>query len=119
MKTPVVAWKIDRGGYAEPIVPGMPVTDRWAVLTPQGYVITDQYTNLFGDDPLQLKDWIKSEIEWLEDLSGGPVREFPTAFNRMLRIRRANREGHWAFDGWPPRMDWHLRGVVDGTCGSR
>ena len=85
LKTPVVAWKIDLGGYAEPIVPGMPVTCCWAVLTPQGYVITDQYTNLFGEYPLQLNDWIKSEIEWLEYLSGGSVREFPTAFTRMLK----------------------------------
>ena len=44
----------------------MPVTDRWAVLTPEGVVISDEYSNLFGEVPLSLKDWIKSEIEWLE-----------------------------------------------------
>ena len=117
LKTPVVAWSIDREGYAEPIVPGMPVYDRYAVLTPEGYVITDQYR--FGDDPLQLKDWIKSEIEWLEELSGGPVNVFPTALTMGAPMRRADREGHWAYDGWPARMDWHPRGVVDGTCGRR
>ncbi len=29
-------------------------------------MFTDQYTDLFGEASLTLKDWIKSEIEWLE-----------------------------------------------------
>ena len=36
MQKPVIAWKIDGEGAAEPVIPGVPVTDRWAVLTPEG-----------------------------------------------------------------------------------
>lgn len=85
LKTPVVAWKIDSGGSAEPIVPGLPVTCCWAVLTPHNNVIADQYTNLFGEYPLPLKTWINAEIEWIESVSGGSVKVFPTAFTNMLR----------------------------------
>ncbi|MER9450154.1 hypothetical protein [Mesorhizobium sp. M0254] len=84
LKEPVIAWTIDGGNYAEPIRPGLSVTDRWAVLTPEGFVVTDEYTNLFGEAPLALKDWIKSEIEWLESEAGGPVTEFPTVCRRVF-----------------------------------
>ena len=33
---------------------------------------------------MSLKDWIKSEIEWLEGCNGGPVVEFPTVVNRVF-----------------------------------
>ena len=70
LREPVVAWKIDSANYTVPVIPGLSVTDRWAVLTPEGYVFTDGYTNAFGEAPLALKDWIKSEIEWLEGPTG-------------------------------------------------
>ena len=66
LREPVVAWRINGGDYAEPVRVGNPVTDRWAVLTPEGLVIGDEYSNLLGEAPLSLKDWIKSEIEWLK-----------------------------------------------------
>ena len=59
MKTPVVAWEIDSGGYATPVIPCSPMTDRWAVLTPTGFVIIDEYTGLGYKAPIALKDWIK------------------------------------------------------------
>ena len=68
-----------------PVIPGLPVTDRWAVLTPEGYVFTDEYTNVFGEAPLALKDWIKSEIEWLEGPSGDVLAfEYPTACEHVF-----------------------------------
>ena len=70
LREPVVAWRIDGGDYAEPVRVGNPVTDRWAVLTPEGLVVGDEYSNLLGEAPLSLKDWIKSEIEWLESDEG-------------------------------------------------
>ena len=67
MKTPVLAWQIDGWGYAKPVTPGMPLGDRWAVLIPTGFVIADEFTTL-GDKPqFTLKEWIKSEFEWLGD----------------------------------------------------
>ena len=59
MKTPLVAWEIDSAGYATPVVPCSPMTERWAVLTPTGVVITDEYTGLGLEGPIALKDWIK------------------------------------------------------------
>ena len=102
LKEPVVAWRIDSANYAVPVLPGVSVSDRWAVLTPEGLVVTDQYTDLFGEAPLTLKDWIKSEIEWLEAPSedvfpfeyptcadvfenGGPLAK---AFGLMMAGRR-------------------------------
>ncbi|RWD31340.1 MAG: hypothetical protein EOS22_04785 [Mesorhizobium sp.] len=79
LKEPVVAWRVHASRYAEPIIPGLPVTDRWAVLTPEGFVMTDEYTNLIGDAAVSLKDWIHFEIEWLESENGGRLVEFPTA----------------------------------------
>ncbi len=61
LREPVVGWQVKDGGYVEPLIVGMPVTDRWAVLTPEGSVMTDEYTNTFGEAPLSLKDWIKSQ----------------------------------------------------------
>ena len=84
LREPVVGWQVEAGGYVEPLIIGMPVTDRWAVLTPEGFVMTDSFTNTFGEAPLSLKDWIKSEIEWLEGCNGGPVVEFPTVVNRVF-----------------------------------
>src|SRR4051794_35944801 len=46
--------------------------------------MTDEYTNTFGEAPLALKDWIKSQIERLECCNGGPVVEFPTVCNRVF-----------------------------------
>ena len=83
-RTPVVGWQVENGNYVKPLIPSLPVTDRWAVLTPEGFVMTDQYTNVFAEAPLALKDWIKSEIEWLEYCNGGPVVEFPTVCNRVF-----------------------------------
>ena len=85
MRKPVVAWRIDSGDYAVPVIPGLTVTDRWAVLTPEGYVFTDEYTNVFVEAPLALKDWIKSEIEWLEVPSeDGLAFEYPTASEKVF-----------------------------------
>ena len=39
LREPVVAWRIDSANYAEPVIPGLPVTDRWAVLTPEGLCV--------------------------------------------------------------------------------
>ena len=80
-KEPVVAWRIDSANYTVPVIPGLSVSDRWAVLTPEGHVFTDQYTDLFGEASLTLKDWIKSEIEWLE----GPSEDvFPFAYPTVV-----------------------------------
>ena len=76
MKTPVVAWRVDGGNFAAPVIPGVPVTDRWAVLTPDGTVMTDEFTNLFGDRPVALKDWMESEIEWSESQPDAPELVF-------------------------------------------
>jgi hypothetical protein len=65
IKTPVIAWAVDRCGYVTPLIPGMPKW-RWAVLMPEGFVLTDEFSALFGGLPVALKDWIKSEIDWLE-----------------------------------------------------
>jgi hypothetical protein len=78
MKTPVLAWRVDGSNCAAPVIPGIPVIDRWAVLTPCGTVMTDEFTNLLGDPPLALKDWIKSEIEWVESQPDVPELVFPT-----------------------------------------
>ena len=67
MKTPLVAWEIDRWGSVSPVIRGTPMNDRWAVLTPTGFIITDEFTSVAFEAPLVLKDWIKSEIEWVED----------------------------------------------------
>ena len=67
MKIPVVAWEIDGGGYATPVIPCSPMSDRWAVLMPTGFVIVDEYTRLDYKAPITLKDWIRAEIEWAED----------------------------------------------------
>ena len=101
MKTPVVAWEIDGGGYARPVIPGAPMTDRWAVLTPTGVVITDEFTSLGYEAPVALKDWIKSEIEWVEDRRQRDIRLLDGISN-SVRIQRATPEGHLVHDGWPP-----------------
>ena len=73
IKEPVIAWRVDSSGHVQPLVPGLPVNDQWAVLAPSGRVITDEYTNLFGDCPVPLRDWIRSEISWFElDMLGMP-----------------------------------------------
>ena len=82
LREPVIAWRIDRYNYAQPVIPGVPLGDRWAVLTPEDLVITDEYTNLCGEDPLPLKDWIKCEIEWFE--SEGVLFEYPTVCTRVF-----------------------------------
>lgn len=84
LKEPVIAWRVQASGYAEPIIPGLPVTDRWAVLTPEGLVVTDQYSNLFGEAPMGLKEWMHFERERLESENGGPLVEFPTACRRVF-----------------------------------
>ena len=85
LREPVVAWRIDSGDYTVPVIPGLSVTDRWAVLTPEGYVFTDEYTNAFGEAPLALKDWIKSEIEWLESPSGDVLAfAYPTVCEHVF-----------------------------------
>ena len=96
LREPVVAWRIDSADYAVPVLPGVSVSDRWAVLTPEGLVFTDQYTDLFGEASLTLKDWIKSEIEWLEapseDVAGQKsivtvrpdTRAIPARFSRTI-----------------------------------
>ena len=68
MKIPLVAWEIDSAGYATPVVPCSPMTDRWAVLTPTGLVIADEYTRLGSGGPIALKDWIKIR----DRMGGGP-----------------------------------------------
>ena len=78
MKMPVVAWEIDGGGYAKPVIPCSPMSDRWAVLMPTGFVIVDECTRLGYEAPITLKDWIKSEIEWVEDPGSEPY-DFWTA----------------------------------------
>jgi hypothetical protein len=82
IKEPVVGWRIDAFEYAKPIIPGCQTIDRWAVLTPDGLVMTDEFSNIFGEAPLALKDWIRSEIEYLA--SEGLLIEFPTVCNRVF-----------------------------------
>ena len=100
MKTPVVAWEIDSGGEAKPVIPGPPMGDRWAVLTPTGLVIVDEWTRLDYGPQITLKDWIKSEIEWVEDL--GRDIGLLDGISKSVRIQRATPEGHLVHDGWPP-----------------
>ena len=69
-RTPVVGWQVENGNYVKPLIPSLPVTDRWAVLTPEGFVMPDEYTSMFAGAPLSLKNWIKSEIEYIEGPSG-------------------------------------------------
>jgi hypothetical protein len=86
----------------------MPVADRWAVLTPVEFVMTDEYSNLLGQPPLALKDWIKSEIEWLE----AETSDFRTASQeafansgplpRAIWFMMARRRRDWA--GTPEEM---------------
>lgn len=78
LKTPVIAWKVDASNHSHPVIPGLPVCERWAVLMPNGLVARDEFTDLFGDYPMALKDWIRSEIDWLEDpLSAEYISERP------------------------------------------
>lgn len=80
-KEPVVAWSV-LNDFAVPITVSAALTERWAVLTPEGFVITDPITNLFGEAPLKLRDWIKSEIEWLQDQ--GLLYEYPRAHSQVF-----------------------------------
>ncbi len=50
-RTPVVGWQVENGNYVKPLIPSLPVTDRWAVLTPEGFVMTDEYTSVFAGAP--------------------------------------------------------------------
>ena len=46
--------------------PRHPVSSRWAVLTRDGYVITDELTAVgLGNTPLTLQAWVKAEIAWV------------------------------------------------------
>jgi hypothetical protein len=63
-KTPVVAWSVE-DDRAVPIIPGLPLAERWAVLTPNGIVLTDEFTSTLIPT-LALKDWIQFEIEFIE-----------------------------------------------------
>ncbi len=65
LREPVIAWKIEGGHYASPIIAGNGVLDRWAVLTPDNLVVTDWCTALCYKYPLNVLDWIAAEIEWL------------------------------------------------------
>ena len=77
-RTPVVGWQVENGNYVKPLIPSLPVTDRWTVLTPEGFVMPDEYTSVFAGAPLSLKNWIKSEIEYIEGPSGLVLAcEFP------------------------------------------
>jgi len=86
LKTPVIAWKVDSSGYATPIIPGLSVTDDWAVLTPDGFVIADEYASLSDIYPVELKDWINVEIEWAEE-HGDPAYLFSTPSQELLVYR--------------------------------
>lgn len=66
MREPVLAWRVYPSGYSEPVIPGNPVSGRWAVLTIDGYVITDELTAVgLGNTPLTLQAWVKAEIAWV------------------------------------------------------
>ena len=63
----MIAWQIDLVGFPRPVVDGAIVTDRWAVLLPNGVVICDWYLSCTGVyKPLPLQAWITSEIEYME-----------------------------------------------------
>ena len=85
MREPVVAWRIESDHYTKPIIPGLAVTDRWAVVTPDGYVITDEYTAVGHKFPLTVAAWVKSEIEWVND--PGNDWDFWTASQTMFSTR--------------------------------
>jgi hypothetical protein len=70
MKTPLVAWEIDSEGYATPVVPCSPMTDRWAVLMPTGFVVVDEWTRLGWGPQIPLMDWLKNEIDWVDPETG-------------------------------------------------
>jgi hypothetical protein len=94
MQTPVVAWEIDSGGEAKPVIPGPPMGDRWAVLTPTGLVVVDEWARLDCGLQITLKDWIKSEIEWVESAA---TSDFWTASQRAFE-----------FSGPLPRAIWFM-----------
>ena len=97
MKIPVVAWEFDSGGDAKPVIPGAPVIDRWAVLTPSGFVISDYCTGLgYEATPVALKDWIKNEVEWVEDPRSEPY-DFWTASQKAFE-----------YSGPLPRAIWFM-----------
>ncbi len=103
LKTPVIAWKVDRDDYVSPLIPGLPIGDRWAVLAPNGFVIRDEFTNAFNDPPLTLKDWIKSEIEWAEDLRN-VTYDFWTPSQRLLGYSWPLARAVWRM--MATRYDW-------------
>lgn len=110
LKTPVIAWKVARSGYSVPVIPGLPIADRWAVLTPDGFVIADEYTSLSGLYPLELNNWIKSEIAWVEDRRNAAY-DFWTPSQKLIEYsgplaravwRMMNTRRNWA--GRPEEM---------------
>lgn len=76
MTTPVVAWEIDGRGEAKPVIPGLPMGDRWSVLTPAGFVITNKFTSLGYRAPIKLRDLDKIP----DRMGGGPYERD----NRLL-----------------------------------
>ena len=74
LKTPVIARRIDASSYPEPVIPGPQVFHQWAVLMPDGTVVCDDTSNLFGEFPVPLKEWVRAQIDFLQD----PINaEFP------------------------------------------
>lgn len=99
IKAPVIAWKIS-DGYAEPIIPGMGIGDRWAVLDPAGLVSMDPESCLFGEWPVPLKSWIRGEIEWFESCM--PDSSSPATPSSSISPRLFN------FSGPVPRALWFM-----------
>ena len=66
--------------------------------------MTDEISNLFGEAPFTLKDWIKSEIKWIEYCNGGTVVEFPRICENVFQYSGPVAEAL----GWmmADRRDW-------------
>lgn len=74
LQEPVVGWQID-AGTVTPLIVGRTVSDKWAVLTPEGTVATDEITNMLAENPKPLKEWIRWETAWQEGRIDGPESE--------------------------------------------
>lgn len=84
MKIPVVAWRVDEWNVATPIIPGVALAGRWAVLMPGGFVMRDEYTYHFCEHPLALRDWIEDEAAWLAHPGSGDPALW-TVFARVFQ----------------------------------
>ena len=75
-------------------------------MTPAWYVIVDEFTRLGCGPQITLKDWIKTEIEWVEDPRSEPY-DFWTASQKAFE-----------YSGPLPRAVWFMmagRGDWTGT----